>query len=172
MLRLRQTIISISFCLIGLGVTGLHAENAPAQAPSAVAPQNAVNLDKLKPNANPMNLSPAQQQALAALRKEQADGMQKITVLQRQLMELSYSDNYDKDKAGDLIGQIAKATEANLETHSKKANEFYLTLSPEQKKQYKAFEERRQKMLEQRMGAGRPAAAPPAPPKPAGQAAP
>lgn len=168
MLRIRQNMLSIGFCIISLMAAGLHAENAPvgAQVPSAEKPQDVMNPDKpQKPNANPLNLNPAQQQALAALRNEQASNLQKIHALQRQLMELSYSDSYDKDKAEQLVDQIAKATRTDMTSHSKKAHDFYVSLSPEQKKQYKAFEQRRQKMLDQRMGGGRPAAVTP-PPKP------
>ena len=170
MLPFRHTLIALALCG-GMGATPVFAEGTPpvAQPKPSAAEQPplpaSVNPGQLpRPNANPLNLNAAQQKALADLRKEQMANQQKINALQRQLMDLSYSDNYDKSKAADLIEAIAKATEADLAAHAKQANAFYISLTPEQKRQFKAFEQRRINMLEKRMGAGRPAPAAPAKP--------
>lgn len=162
MFAFRHTVLALGFCGGLIAATAVFAVDAPmggtpvtgqAQQPMP----EGIKADKLpKPNANPMNLNPAQQKELAALRQEHVEHLQKIGALERQLQDITASDTFDKGKVQAIAEQIAAATKEYLAAHAKRTNTFYASLSPEQKKQFKAFEERRRKIQDRMMMGGHP----------------
>lgn len=168
MTTFRHAVLALSLCGGLLTAAGVSAADAPAAAKSGVESPAAgqaqppaaqgVQADKLpKQNANPLNLNPAQQQELAALRKEQVEHLQKVAGLERQLQDIAAADTFDKDKAEAIAKQVAEVTRVHLVAHAQHTNAFYVSLSAEQKKQFQAFEERRRKMQDRMMAGGHPA---------------
>ena len=152
-LQIRYALLTLTLGASLAATTVLAADPAPilnktSGAEAVHAPMaKSVKPDGIPvPNTNPLNLNPAQQKEAMALRKEQADHFQTINGLERQLQALSSADTFDNEKAQNIAKQIAETTQAHLVLHAKNTHHFYNTLSPEQKKQFQAFEERRHKM--------------------------
>ena len=175
MMQFRNVLLSLG--LLGGLVLGsaVFADDKPTPSPGVVPAANnqpqptgvssgaPPSGQTVKPNTNPLNLDPEQQKALAALRQEQMAAMHKLSEMRSQLMDISYSDTYDQAKIDEIANNIAEASKKDMVEHAKHANAFYASLSPEQKKTFKEFESRRQKMQGKMMSGGQPMHRPPSP---------
>jgi Spy/CpxP family protein refolding chaperone len=152
-LQIRYALLTLTLGASLAATTVLAADPTPAlkKAPGAGEIQSPMAKKVLPdgipvPNTNPLNLNLDQQKEAMSLRKGQADHFQTINGLERQLQSMSTADTFDNEKVEQLVKQITDTTQAYLILHAKNTHHFYSTLSPEQKKQFQAFEERRHKM--------------------------
>lgn len=87
-----------------------------------------------------LNLNDAQKEAFKNAMKQMHESMVNAEQVQEQIRSIVQSDNYDEKKVRDIIQKNDKAQEENKVKQSKAMNDFYKSLTPEQKTKFKSMQ--------------------------------
>lgn len=94
-----------------------------------------------------LNLNETQRALYKTAMGQKMQSMQTGMSLHEELRELSQADSYDEKKVREAIAKHQKEAEEKMVSSSKAMNEFYKSLSPEQKTQLKQMHEHRKEQM-------------------------
>lgn len=111
--------------------------------PAGDAPQHGM--------AGELNLNDKQRELFKTAMQQKMGGMHTGMDMHENLRELTQSDNYDEKKVRELVRKNNQEEEERIVKSSKSMNEFYKSLSPEQKSKLKEMHKNRNAKMKGQM---------------------
>lgn len=94
-----------------------------------------------------LNLSPEQRKAYEDAMQEVRENMHANMKLHDEISQAMYSDKYDESSVRSMIQKHHQQTEDTLVKSSKAMNDFYKSLSPEQKKNFDEIQQKKRERM-------------------------
>lgn len=150
----RQLLLSAVLALSGLAASSVYADS---HAPGAPQHHGMGNLD-MGPQtsmANNLNLNDKQRELYKTAMGLKMQSMQGAMALHEELREITQSDNYSEQKVRELVAKHQKESEEKIVKSSNAMNEFYKSLSPEQKAKLNEMHKNRKEKMKERVKDGK-----------------